>query len=165
MLVVAGLLFLYTDVWMGGVDFFPDLFGYILLFIAVFRGWQYQKIYSSRMMMLSIAAGALAVINGAERTSYLISITLLLLTAIVQFFLVRSIYRSHKRLSGKAEKNEQDQLMETALILILICEICSPILNLIPILSYILVGLEFLVGILITVKMWQLLHFTQSQHS
>lgn len=165
MLVILGLLFLYIDVWMGGVDFFPDLFGYILLFIAVFRGWQYQKIYSSRILLLSIAVAAVAVITGAERTSYLISIVLTLLTAIGQFLLVRSLYQAHKRLTGSKEKSDQDQLMETALILILICEICSPILSLVPVLPYILLGLESLVGILITVKMHRLLHFTKSLHS
>lgn len=155
MLIVIGLLFLYVDVWMGGVDFFPDLFGYVFLFIAIFRGWQYQKIYSSGLMVLSIITPGLHVLAGADRSFYWISILLLVLTAVFQFCLLWKIYRTHCNLIGEKGKTDQDRIMQTALILILICEICSPILSLAPVLPYILLGIECLTGIFITTKMWQ----------
>ena len=43
MLIAIGLLFLYIDIYIGSIDFLPDILGYIFLFISIFRGCQYRK--------------------------------------------------------------------------------------------------------------------------
>ena len=152
MLIAIGLLFLYTDIYIGSIDFLPDILGYIFLFISIFRGWQYRKWYPSKILVGCIVVTMLSMMAGGDRTWYWLTLLLEGFVVIGQWLLIRSIYMLHR---GETYDRQQDTMIKTALLLIVCCQLCRPILSLVPVFPYILDGIQAVIGILVTVWIYR----------
>ena len=156
MLMLIGLAFIYADFFIGGTDILPDLFGYILLFIHIFRKWNYQKRYDSSVVVWVIAAAALNVISKAAWPFYLMNLIFMIMEALAQFRLVWLLYKEESE-SRDAGISNREQLMKTSLIAILVITICRLILSLITVLFYVILVIQFIVGIGIIWYLYKLL--------
>ncbi len=166
MLLLFGLMFIFLDLVMGGVDVLHDMVGFLLLTIQCIVLWRNKKM-SSAYLMLGTLALVVAVSSVLPFPLPLLSIGMELVMALLAYILVKALYREYFRQAYEDPKHHfhQDDLAGThslvmsCLVLVLLCELCNPILSLVTYLSYILWAIKTAAGIYIIVRMYQISHW------
>ncbi len=164
MLTLISFFFLYVDVYLNAVDIIPDAIGFLLLaLLFLIRGK--QRACSPLWALAALLGGAASALTLFTPEGLIYRILAWLLPALASFFCVWQAHRlaalqaSHTYRTPPTDEFLQFDrtLVHTALALILICDLCAPVLNMISVLSYLLLFLRLGVGLLIGIRTARLL--------
>jgi len=130
MLLLFGLMFLFLDLVMGGVDIFHDMIGSLLLTIQCILLWRDKKMPLA-FPVLGFFALVTSFFSVFPLPIPLLSIGLELFAAILAYILVKALYREYFRQAYEDPQHHFHQddlagthsLVTTCLVLILLCEL------------------------------------------
>lgn len=167
MLSIIGLVFLYLDIYLSSVDIIADAVGLFLLAIA-FLLYGKRKACSPLWALAALLGAAASALSWFSLNGWVWSLASWLLPPVLSFLLVRRLYALACEKACGVYRNPPEpeyllyfrRLVDTALVFILLCELCAPLLALIPVLPYLLLIARTAAGLFVIVRVYKMLYWT-----